>query len=251
MKKALITGATSGIGEGLAKALANKGFDLYLTGRNEEKLQSLKNELNAKVEIFPCALEEDYRPLLHWMEEFAPGLIINNAGFGLYGDMINHSVEEQTAIVRVNCEALLAITLKGAQLMRAKGKHGTILNISSAGGYQPFPGFAAYVASKAFVTSLSTSLHEEMSDYGINVLVSCPGRIRTNFAKRASKQPEEKKAPGYVMTLEYAVDRMIRQMETGKPVDIFDWHYRFLVHLSRWIPDQWICKLLRKKANLN
>ncbi len=251
MKKALITGATSGIGEGLAKALSQKGYDLYLTGRNVEKLNSLRSELQTKVEILPCALEVDYRPLLSWMEEFSPELIINNAGFGLYGDMINHKLEEQTAIVRVNCEALLAITLKGAQLMRAKNKQGTILNVSSAGGYQPFPGFSAYVASKSFVTNLSVSLHEEMVDYGINVLVSCPGRISTNFAKRASKQPQERKAPGYIMTLEYAVNRMINQIETGKPVDIFDWHYQFLVHLSRWIPDQWICKLLRKQANLN
>lgn len=251
MKRALITGATSGIGEGLTRALAERGYDLYLTGRNEEKLKALRSELPSKVEILPCALEENYQPLLKWMEDFSPGLIINNAGYGLYGDMINHELKDQTGIVRVNCEALLAITLKGAKLMRSKNKQGTILNVSSAGGYQPFPGFAAYVASKAFVTNLSTSLHEEMADYGIKVLVSCPGRISTNFAKRASKQPHEKKAPGYIMTLDYAVNRMIRQIETGKPVDIFDWHYQFLVHLSRWIPDRWICKLLRKKANLN
>lgn len=251
MKKALITGATSGIGEGLAKALSQKGYELYLTGRNEEKLNSLKSELQTKVEVFPCALEVDYNPLLKWMEDFSPGLIINNAGFGLYGDMINHKLEEQTAIVRVNCEALLAITIKGAQLMRAKNKQGTILNVSSSGGYQPFPGLAAYVASKSFVTNLSVSIHEEMADYGIKVLVSCPGRISTNFTKRATRQSQEKKGPGYIMTLDYAVNRIVRQIETGKRVDIFDWHYQFLIHLSRWVPDQLICKVLRKYVNFN
>lgn len=250
MKKALITGATSGIGEGLAKALSQKGYELYLTGRNQEKLKSLQTELQTKVEIFPCALEEDYRPLLKWMEDFSPGLIINNAGFGLYGSIIKHKIEDQTAIVRVNCEALLAIAIKGAQLMREKNKHGTILNISSAGGFQPFPGFATYVASKAFVTNLSISLHNELIDYGIKVLASCPGKIQTDFAKRASKEPFERKLPGYVMSLDYAVNRIMRQIETGKPVDIFDWHYKFLVHFSRWIPDQWICKVLRKQADL-
>lgn len=247
MKKVLITGATSGIGEGLAIALAKKGYELYLTGRNVEKLHLLQNELGAR--ILPCALEEDYRPLLGWMETFTPDLIINNAGFGLYGDLIHHHIEEQTAIVRVNCEALLAITQKGAQLLRALNKPGTILNISSSAGFQPFPSFATYAASKSFVTSLSTSLHEELLPHNIAVLVSCPGRIATNFASRASKTP--KPAPGYIMPLDYAISRILRQIETKKPRDIFDWHYQLLIHFSRFIPDRWICKLLRKKANLN
>lgn len=244
MKEALITGATSGIGEGLAKALAEKGYSLILSGRNQDKLNELKNSLKVPVTIVPCDLAETSEPLVKIIQERAPDLVINNAGFGQYGKAINYPTKDQTDIVKVNCLELLALTLEAGKALKQAGKPGTILNISSAGGFQPFPYFAVYVASKAFVTSLTTSLHEELASSHIRVLAACPGIVRTNFSVRASPKHEKKERPG-TMSLEYAVNRIMKQLETGKTIDIFDWRYKLMVYAGRMTPDWIICKFLK------
>lgn len=241
-----ITGATSGIGEALAKRLAAHGKKLIITGRNEAKLKELKSSLPGEIIPIVCAIEDDYKPLLNVIKNEAPDLIINNAGYGLYGNAIDHDLKQETSMVRVNCEAVLAFTLQGAKTLRERSKQGTILNVSSAGGFNPFPTFATYVASKAFVTSVSTSLDEEMQDWGIRVLAACPGVIKTDFSRRASPSKKNNRRP-FTMTVDYAVDRIIKQIETGKRVEIFDWHYKLLIFVSKFIPKSILCKMLKNQ----
>lgn len=244
MKEALITGATSGIGEGLAYALAERGYALILSGRNVEKLNELQKTLKVPVTMVPCDLAETAEPLVKIIQERAPDLLINNAGFGHYGSLLDYPTKDQTDIVKVNCLELLRLSIESAKALKKANKPGTIFNISSAGGYQPFPYFAAYVASKAFVTSLTWSLSEELKENHIRVQAACPGVVKTNFSKRASPTKSEKKRP-FTMTLDYAVNRIMKQLDSGKTVDIFDWHYKLFVFIGKITPNWVITKMLR------
>lgn len=189
MKRALITGATSGIGEALAHLLAQKGYALILTGRNIEKLHTVAKELQAE-EAIAADLQkrEERHKLVALIRSKMPELVINNAGFGLYGDLMSLSVEEQLSILEVNATAALELTLEAARALIQAGKRGVILNVSSVAGEYPCPGMSVYGATKAFLTSFSEALHTEAAPKGVSVLVSCPGMVKSDFAARASKK---------------------------------------------------------------
>lgn len=236
---ALITGATSGIGEGLAQLIESKGIATLVTGRQVEKLASFKGKK------IVCDLAGDREALKDFIRSEAPDLLVNNAGFGLYGKAIDQSIEEQLNMVEVNNKALLELTLEGAKALKAHGKRGVIMNISSAASFQPFPTSAVYAASKAFVTSLSQSLDEELMPDGIRVLTACPGKVATNFSKRASKGQGKKVRQS--MALDYAVEQIWRQIESGQRVNIFDWKYHLMVRLGQFlIPNALITHLAQK-----
>lgn len=243
---ALITGATSGLGEGLARLLASKGTPLILSGRNEEVLLKLKKELNVPVEIVVSDLAKSRESLVKIIKEKVPDLIINNAGFGYYGDALTYKTIDQLELLEVNGKALLELTLEGARALISRGKKGVIMNISSTAGYKPMPLMSVYSASKAFVTNLSESLYEELKPYGIEVLVSCPGVIDTNFSSRASHKTVKKIIP-FAMTKDYAVNKIWDQIVKRNPVCIFDWKYWILVRLGQiFFPNRLSSKILKK-----
>ena len=184
--KALITGASSDLGIALAQALHHKGYELLLTARTQPPLP------------FPfraADLTQDCSPIISWIQEECPSLIINNAGAGLYGPALSHSTQEQLDLLELNAKALLELTLEGARALQKQSKKGTILNIASAAGLFPYPTFSVYSASKGFVTTLSQALDAELKPQGIRVLVACPGQIATSFRQKASKGAFNKKTP--------------------------------------------------------
>jgi short-subunit dehydrogenase len=236
---ALVTGATSGIGEALVHLLAAEGIETLSVGRNRDKLSTLPGK------SLYADLSDDRSELIRWIQDNAPDLVINNAGFGLYGKGVELSVEEQLRMVEVNNKALLEITLESAKTLLRKGKSGVILNVASAAAFQPFPTLAVYAATKAFVVSLSESLDFELKSRGIRVLVSCPGMVATDFQNRASGK-EIKKNSSY-MTADYAAERIWNQILNEKGVEIFDWKTRFLVRLGQFlIPNRFLAPLLKK-----
>lgn len=232
-KCALITGATSGIGAAIAHLLASKGIELILSGRNEAELAALKKELSSKVMVttIVCDLANQRDPLLTCE---TPDLVINNAGFGIYGPATDHSTASQLEVLEVNGAAALEITLEYAKRWKKEGLSGTILNVSSVAGYLSFPNFAVYAASKSFVTSFSEALDYELSKHGIRVLVSCPGQVSTNFARRAANNPKLPSKKG-VMTPEYVANRIWKQIEQGKGVDVLNWMVRIAKFLCQYI----------------
>ncbi len=135
-----------------------------------------------------------------------PDLIINNAGFGLYGKAIDLDIGEQLEMVDVDVKALLEFTLEGAKTLKEKNRKGVILNVSSTAGFYVFPYVAVYAASKAFINNVSQALDIEMERYGIRILAACPGMVATNFSKRAGGK-EEPISGGIVMTAEYALKK--------------------------------------------
>lgn len=244
---AFITGASSGLGRALSYALSKRGFGLILTARNEEELKITAHRLPSSTEIVCCDLTNpaDRSKLVKIIQEKQPDLIVNNAGFGLYGPAVSHLVSNLEEMVEVNAQALMELSIIGAQTLLNAGKTGTILNISSAAAFSPFPGMCVYAATKAFVNSFSQGLSSEMKRHGIRVLTVCPGQIDTGFRKRASGDFPQKKN-SITMSSEKAADLILIQLDKAKPLSVIDWRYRFMVNLSRLLPQSLLQSILEK-----
>lgn len=240
-QRALITGASSGIGEALARHLAAQGFSLILTGRNPEALKRVGIECAQKVpvETFVADLSEPQGRALvvQAIETYAPDLVVNNAGFGIYGPAISHPIETHRKLIEVDILALTEITIAAAKYFEAHQKKGTIMNVSSAAAFQSFPYFSTYAAAKAYVVSFSRSMDYELAGKGIRVLVSCPGQVETAFSARASGKPVQVGPRAIVMTSAFAAEEIYWQIVKGKQLHTFDWKYRLMTALSPFIPE--------------
>lgn len=189
---ALITGASSGIGESLARHHAAKGGDLILTARRETELNALKAELErdqgVTVHVYPQDLGAEAGAQALFQQVRSAGLevdiLINNAGFGGHGRHIDRELNQELAMIDLNVKALVALThLFGAD-MAARGA-GKILNVGSTAGFVPGPNQAIYFATKAFVNSFSQAVDQELRGKGVTCTVLAPGFVETEFAKTA------------------------------------------------------------------
>ena len=187
----LITGASAGIGTELARVFAANGHRLALTARRADRLEALANELAAKGGkkpiVIACDLQEadagDKIAAALAAEGVELDNLVNNAGFGVFGDAIERDRVEQVGIVDVNVRALTDLSLRFAdQLIRNKGG---LLNVGSVAGFLPGPGMAVYYASKAYVISFTEALRAELAPRGVRVTVLCPGPVPTEFQARA------------------------------------------------------------------
>lgn len=187
---ALITGASGGIGAEFARIHAEKGGDMVLVARSEDKLNELKTELESKHGVNVIVLAEDLgKPgAASRVFEFTESqnmqveVLINNAGFGGHGKFVERDIEADKAMIQLNVTALTELThayLKG-MVERRSGK---VLNVSSTASFIPGPLQAVYYATKAFVTSFSQAIAEEVSEYNVSVTALCPGAVDTGFVK--------------------------------------------------------------------
>jgi short-subunit dehydrogenase len=247
---ALITGATSGIGEQLSYLLAGKAINLIIHGRDNKRLQALSEKLSAKVQIetvcADLALPQQRQLLVDKIYARGPELIINNAGFGLYGDALTYSVDRQLEILEVNGNAVLELTLEGARALIGKGRKGVVCNVASTAAFPVFPRLAVYGAAKSFVVHFSQSLDEETKPFGVRILAACPGMVDTNFRLRAGGGSGSDKA----MTSEFAAEAIWRQITKEKKIYIFNNIYRLMIFFVRHLlPKQWVAAML--KANID
>ncbi len=233
---ALVTGASSGIGRELARILADNNINLIITARNEKMLKELALELKEKVnvEIFPADLSNriERRYLIDLIYQRKPDLVVNNAGFGLYGPTIKHETEKMMNMLEVNSAALMEISIETCKALIAANKKGVILNVSSIAAFQVFPLFAVYAATKSFVNSFSEALDYEVKSKGVRVLTTCPGMVKTNFTKNAGK--EVKNTP-ITMSVEFAAKEIWWQIKKRKPLHLFDWKFRLSTFLSKYV----------------
>ncbi|MDQ6702098.1 MAG: SDR family NAD(P)-dependent oxidoreductase [Pseudomonadota bacterium] len=192
----LITGASGGIGAGLARVFARHGHDLALVARGRAKLEALADEIAASGRPRPLVLVFDLiehgavTRIAAALEaaEASPAILVNNAGFGLAGEAAGLDPAEQLAIVDLNIRAVVEITLYFLPAIRAA--EGKILNVASIAAYFPGgPGMAAYYASKSFMLSFSLALHQELRSQGVAVSALCPGYTKTDFQARAGFGP--------------------------------------------------------------
>ena len=189
---ALVTGASSGIGEAFAKRFAADGWNVILTARSAPTLETLARSLTAqhavRTLVIPADLAEESACLRIYQTvreaDIHVDCLVNNAGFGAVGPFERIPLASQLDMVDVNVKSLLALTHLFLPGMKER-RHGIILNVSSTASFQPIPFLNTYSATKAFVTSFSESLWAECLGTGVRVLNICPGKTRTNFAVRA------------------------------------------------------------------
>lgn len=189
-RKALITGASVGIGRAFAECLARDGYDLIVVARGRERLDELAARLQAqfgvKVDALPADLTDDVE--LRAVEAAVDGeeidLLVNNAGFGTVGPFADADVDHEEEEIRLNVVALVRLTRAALPGMLERG-HGAVINVSSLAAFQPNPFGATYGATKAFVNSFSEAVAEELRGSGVRVMAVCPGFTHTEFQKRA------------------------------------------------------------------
>jgi short-subunit dehydrogenase len=193
-RHALITGASSGIGAAFARALP-KSTGLLLTGRDREKLAQLAAELaltDRPVRTIAADLStaEGRRALIHAAEEAPIDLLINNAGIGWLGPVIDSPPEREAEMVQVNAAAPIELTraLLPGMIRRARERHerAGLIFVASAAAFMPIPLFATYAASKAFLLHYAEALAEELDHAPVDVLALCPGATKTRFFERAN-----------------------------------------------------------------
>lgn len=190
---ALITGATSGIGEAFARELPRK-TSLLLTGRDDARLATLAEELadpGRPVETLAADLAGDAgrQALIARAAELPIDLLINNAGLGYFGPLVERAPERESEVIQVNCVApvLLTRALLPGMLARAakSGRRAGVIVVASTAAFYPLPGLATYTAAKAFDLSFAESLAGELHGLPVDVLALCPGPTRTNFFDRS------------------------------------------------------------------
>lgn len=189
---ALITGASKGLGKSMAEELAKRKYNLMLVARSEKELEVLSRSLSHTYNVavtylaIDLSLPEAAQKVYDWCTR--PGLnisiLINNAGYGLWGKFHEQSLESQFNMLQLNMQSLVALTYKIIPLLQQQPE-AYILNVSSTAAYQAVPTLSLYAASKAFVLSFTRGLRHEWKNKGITVCCLCPGPINTGFIDRA------------------------------------------------------------------
>jgi short-subunit dehydrogenase len=226
MAYALITGASSGIGESFTYALARERYDLVLVARREQRLEAVAataREIGAgRTEIIAADLARSNAPL-ELQERLAAASIeieylINNAGFGTTGRFDRLPLAREIEEIELNVTALVALTRLFLPSMIQR-RHGTIINVASTAAFQPIPHMATYAATKAFVLSFTEAIGAETAGTGVNILALCPGPVRTEF--QAVAKHENALMPSFVyLDPETVVRQALAAVARGRRVQI-------------------------------
>ena len=233
---AIVTGASSGIGEQFARTLAAEGFDLLLVARRRELLDRLAEELRGKHGVSIHVLAADLADpastdsVVRVAREMDVGLLICSAGFGTSGAFIQGNLADECAMVDVNCRSLMTLTWHFGKRF-ADWRRGGIVLMSSLVGFQGVPGAANYAATKAYVQSLAEGLHHELKPFGVDVLASAPGPVHSGFADRANMRMGMALRPQDVAAETLAALGRRSTVRPGWLSKVLDWS---LKPLPRW-----------------
>jgi uncharacterized protein len=230
---ALITGASSGIGEEFARQLAGRGYDLILVARRRDRLEQLAEQLPTTAHVIECDLVSDAAELPARVQQIGVDvdLLINNAGFGLRGRFLELDAERETEMVRVNCEAVVILTHAFVPAMVDRGRGG-VITVASTAGMQPLPYETTYGASKAFAISFMEALWMELRDTGVRFLVVNPGPVKTEWQAVAGYDENTPIPPGMISAEQCVTDALRaydRQKRSVIPGRFFPWFMRAAV----------------------
>ena len=222
-KTVVVTGASAGLGSGFARAFAQRGANLVLVARREDRLTALAEEFTAAAdtgwqpEVHTVGLDlaraEAGQELLDWLAEHSivPDVLINNAGFGTGGRMVNENRARVRDQIRLNVLTLTDLTL-GVLPGMLERNSGTIVNVASTASYQPVPGLGVYSATKAYVRSFTEALWGELKGTGVRAFTLCPGPTQTEFFEAAGTP-----ASGKLVPAERVVNTLMRAMAKPRP----------------------------------
>ena len=246
--KALITGASSGIGRDIATELAKRGYDLILVARNIEKLNQVKeniltncNNINIKIIQMDVSTPENCKNLYNQVNDDID-ILINNAGFGVFGDFTKTDIDKEIQLINTNITAVHILTKLFLQDMEKKNK-GHILNVASIAGFMPGPLMATYYSSKAYVVRLSEAIREELRRKNSNVKLSilCPGPVNTNFNNVADVNFKAKS-----LSSEYVAQYAVNEMLKGKFYVVPGAQIKCLRFIAKTVPNNIIAKFAYK-----
>jgi len=252
-KTALITGASGGIGYELTKLFAADSYNLVLVARSGTKLNEFVAQLQShfNISVKPIALDLTAAPASQFLfdqlqrEDIAVDVVVNNAGYGKFGDFAKVPLQESLGQIQLNITALtsLAKLFLGPMLDRRSGK---ILNVASTAGFQAGPGMAVYYATKAYVISFSEALANELAGSGVTMTCLCPGATDTGFQGRAGTQDTflfRKMCP---MDAASVARDGYRGLMAGKSLVISGFHNWLLVEATRFGPRKLVTAISRK-----
>lgn len=240
--RALVTGASSGIGEAFARSLERRGRGLVLVARRADRLERLSAELGgaARALALPTDLAQAGAAarLFGELERrgIAVDLLVNNAGIGTTGPFALEPPETTAAILALNVRAAAELTRAFLPGMLQRGR-GAVINVCSMASFQPVPFLATYAASKAFLLSFSEALAEELRGTGVSVQALCPGLVPTEFQARAGTD-KVAFADAPKMTAEFVAEASLRALVDGRSLVIPGWRDRLALQLLRLAPRQ-------------
>ncbi len=242
--KALVTGASSGIGREIAIYLSKKGYDLILVGRNKENLEDVQNliETKAKVIVTDLSNEQKIKELYVLCRNEDIDVLINNAGFGVYGTFLSTDLNKELNMIDVNIKAVHILTKMFLRDMQKKN-NGYILNVSSLASFQSGPLMASYYATKAYVTNLTIAINEELRRKKSNVKISClcPGPVATKFNEADNLKFTVKASDPREVAI-YAIDKMFE----NKVIIIPKTKMKLAKFFGRFISDKKKAKIVYK-----
>ena len=245
--KALITGASSGIGRDMAKYLSNLGYDLVIVARRENLLEELKNELTKTEVIVEKADISDINACKELFEKHPDiDVLINNAGFGKFGEFDKTELSDEISMINTNITGLHTLTKLYLPKMKEKNS-GYILNVASSAGLMPGgPLMATYYATKAYVISLTRGIAEELRVAKSKVKISslCPGPVDTNFNNVAKVKFSMAGLPSDYVA-KYAIDQMFKGKETIVPA----WYMKIACFGAKILPAKWMIKMVYKRQS--
>lgn len=234
--KALITGASSGIGYNMAKYLNSMGYSLVLVARDKEKLQKIQKELSGEVKIVVADLsnESKLKELYVLCKNDNIDILVNNAGFGLFGNFTETDLSKELNMIDINIKAVHILTKLFLKDMKRKNK-GYILNVASSAAFQSGPLMATYYSTKSYVYRLTEAINYENKKDKVNVQVSClcPGPVDTNFNKVAGVRFSVKPLKADYVA-KYAIDQMLK----GKMLIIPGFKMKCAKFFGRFVSDK-------------
>jgi hypothetical protein len=251
---AFVTGATSGIGAAFANAFASRGLDLGITGRRQEKIEAVADQIRRKygveVEVILAELSDDEH-LASLVERLKAinniEIVVNNAGFTKSGSFIEQELLLHEAMLKVHALSTVRLTYAALPNMIANGK-GAVINVSSLSGFFPIAGNAMYAATKAFIRVLTEALYLELDGTGVKVQALCPGMTRTDFHKKMGLDPKEvyqDKGLLKAMTAQEVVKVSLRYLEKNQPICIPGLNNQFVTSMGRILPRGLLYKMVR------
>jgi hypothetical protein len=251
----LLTGASSGIGYEMAKLLARKNYNLILVARSEDKLltlqQELKNQFNIDVTYFSYDLSEpnSAQNLYDKIKgKYIVSGLINNAGFGDYGNFVEMPLKKDEEMIALNITTLVGLTkLFGADMVKA-GK-GRIMNVASLLSFLPFPYYSVYSATKSFVLAFTETVSAELQGTGVTVTALCPGTVETNFHTDGMRKTNAMIA-NKPMSAEIVAKAGVELFLNGKGKKIVGFMNWFLSNLPRVTPDFLMMKIKKNLASI-
>ncbi|SCY77600.1 hypothetical protein SAMN02927916_3319 [Flavobacterium anhuiense] len=246
---ALITGASKGIGKSIAYELAKQGYPLLLVARSGEELKTLSDDLHAKygtiAPIFPIdlSIKEASLKVVDWvkMNNYPVGILVNNAGYGVWGDFSHSPLSNQLGMMQLNMNAVVELSHLLMPIL-SKEKQAYILNICSTAAYQAVPTLAIYSATKAFILSFTRALRFELAKTSISVTCFSPGPVDTGFAARAGLSALNKMAEKFNMQPDKVAKMAVKAM-FGKKSEVIPGFTNIIsVYANRILPKAFIEK---------